>query len=302
MSQNNMQPQKDPANVQADVEKEMQHLQSIPTEGRDFVCNTLYHVVFDCDFGLFYNAELRKDYNDVNFEGLSGIKIDDIPVTYDKDYALHIAKKSVDAAVKKGSFGTGYNKKYPFLGAVIIGFEFIDCQAVKYAQSIENTVGENDLVFHSKERGGKQIWMGMISKKILSNIKITEAEYVIRENVDVNTGFALLNLVPSLSVNDINILKCLYRGSNGSCFGNEKEIKEALEKEHVDSLARGPVVFAGQDGGYYGNYVREKAKYCLKKEKSLTGGAHDLTETDWKRMYKQKKAEYVALRSALTQH
>ena len=292
---------KDPANVQADVDKEIQHLQSIPIEGRDFVCNTLYHVVFDCDFGLFYNAEKRTDYNDVNFEGLSGIKIDGIPVTYDKDYALHIAKKSIDAAVKKGSFGTGYNKKYPFLGVVIVGFEFIDCKAVKYAQRPENAVGENDLVFHSKEKNGKQIWIGMISKKILNNIKITEAEYVIRENVDVNTGFALLNLVPSLSVNDVHILKCLHRGSNGSCFGNEKEIKEALEKERVDSLTRGPVAFAGQDGGYYNNYVREKAKYCLKKgkETSLSGGGHDSTETDWKRIYKQKKAEYKALRFAL---
>jgi hypothetical protein len=286
---------KDPAIVQADIDKEMQHLKSIPVEGRDFVCNTLYHVVFDCDFGLFYNPENRKEYNDVNFEGLSGTKIDGISVTYDKNYAIDIAKKSVDAAVKKGSFGSGYNKKYPFLGAVIVGFEFIDCKAVKFAQKIENSVGENDLIFHSEEREGKKIWIGMISKKILDNIKITEAEYVIRENVDVNTAFALLNLVPSLSVNDVNLLKCLHRGSNGSCFGNEKEIKEALEKEYVNSLARGPVAIAGQDGGFYNNYVREKAKYFITKgvETTLSGGGNDTT--DWKRIYKQKKAEYKAL-------
>ena len=288
-------------NTFADIEKEKNNLESIPVAVRNFVCNTMYHVLFDCDFGLFYNKENRKNYTDITFEGLSGKKTNGIPITYDKNDANNIAKDLLKA-VNRGSFGIGMDKRYPYLGVVIVGFRFDDCKSVIYAEKDENNVGREHLIYHKKNDSGTEVWTGIISKSALDNIIVTEGEIVSHPSVDKKASyfsFALLNSVPSLSVNNIHVLKCLYYKEGGSCFSSENEVRGLLDRESLEPISHGSVALPGQDGGYYSNYVREKAKYLLKKNSGQLGGNEDKTDTDWKRIYKQKKAEYQNLKKSL---
>lgn len=273
------------SDAQSDIKKEMVCLATIPNETREYLCKTMYHVVFDCDFGKFYNQAARTNYQ-------TGKRI---PIVYDRDDAIRIAQKLIDIAVNRGSYGFGYEKKYPFLGAVVIGFQFTDYREITHSRGEPNSNSNHSLVFYDVEKEGKKLQRGNLSNSSLNDILITDATYVTRDDISSDNGFALLNLVPDLSVKDINLLKCLYNGDE-TCANSINTYIHTSSKKSIQ---------LGGNDDYYKSYVKEKALYLSRKGQPNTsstvhvGGNND--EIDFYRLYKQKKAEYKRLKQTLAQ-
>jgi hypothetical protein len=170
----------------------------------------MYQIVFDSEFGLFFDKNTRA-----NFEPLTA------NFTNERE-AIEKAKELISEAVTKGSLGKGNNKKYPIVGALVVGFETSD-------------------------------------KVSLRGILISEFTYVVRTDISVENGFAMLNLSPNLTVEDIKILKEIY-----------DESQQNSQKVQVQEKNKGEIK-------YYLNYIQEKAKHILTK---LTGNSTTQQNTD----------------------
>src|SRR3989338_4722419 len=333
------------------IRQELTQINIIPQDARPFVTGIMYHVVFDCDVSKFFDNKSRKEHQGTIFGKIARVESDRFPIVYSREDALRIAGRLVSMAVSKGSVGVGINKKYPFLGAVIIGFQFKDLENVTYVRGstvsldekieeikkleeelekhkqdfsglkeekekiihrIEMQIAElkqtggqpnysnimkndKDLVFYEVIKNEKSFYRGTLSRNSLENTNIVNAEYVVRTDIQPANGFALLNLVPTLSVHDIDTLKCLYNGKILPCY-------EKKDEEQITLQQRGQILL----GGRYTNIItlaaREKAKYLAYKNSSKTGGniaTANSDEQNWKQLAKQKKAEYIRLKQQL---
>jgi hypothetical protein len=287
---------------------EMKRMEKVPEE----VSGLFYHVVLDSDFGEFVDDAKRQKRPAVVFGKLARSTKDRVPVLYDRSEAQNVAKKLINMVVTKGSVGVENNKKYPYYGAVIVGFQFsrdhydnITSEKVSVvdesgARNYAQTQKDLDLIFW--ELNGKT--RGLLSKDSLRHTKIVDAQYIVRKDITIDNAFALLNLCPSLSVEDVQTLKCLANNEGKNCYGHGslKEAEKVIEKIDVEFK---DVV---QLGGKYNNYkdlaVREKAKYLLNKKKlqkggqvSLEGEQDDNNEEFWRQKYIQKKKEYLQLKN-----
>jgi hypothetical protein len=281
---------------------EMQKMATVPEQ----VSGKFYHVVLDCDFGDFVDDTKRHDRPAVIFGKIAKKINDRIPVVYDKEDAVRVAAKLINMVVAKGSVGVGANKKYPYLGAVVVGFQFSreHYENVTYEKiNVESAEGRNyeheanqtkDLVYW--EVNG--VSRGTISKQALVNTKIVDGEYIVRKDINPDNGFALLNLVPALSVDDITTLMCMYRGEGRNCYGHGSAKESEKVNLKIDVERKGEVQLGGKYNDFKSLAIREKAKYLLNKKKGQTGGqpSEDL-EGYYKQKYIQKKNEYLRLKA-----
>jgi hypothetical protein len=281
----------------------MQKLATVPEQ----VSGKFYHVVLDCDFGEFVNDKERQNRAAVIFGKIAKKINDRIPVVYNKDDAVRIAAKLINMVISKGSVGVGYSKKYPYMGAVVIGFQF---SSEHYANityekvNVESTEGRNydndanktkDLVYW--EVNG--VVRGSIAKQALSKTKVVDGEYVVRKDVHPVNGFALLNSVPTLSVDDIQTLKCMLNGEGKNCYGHGSSKESEKADQKIDVERRGEVQLGGKYNDFNKLAIREKAKYLLNKTKKQNGGQpndEDLEEF-YRQKYIQKKNEYLKLKA-----
>jgi hypothetical protein len=277
---------------------EVSRLASVPTE----VSSVFYHVVLDSDFGDFVDDLKRQNKASVVFGRVSKKMGERIPVLYNRDEAVRVAKKLINMVVNSGSSGVNMDKRYPYLGAIVIGLNFSNYQTVSnkkitVRQSNDEAVkndyegidSESDLIFYNVNGTSR----GLIKKSALSNTKIVDSQYVVRSDLSPDNGFALLNLCSSLSVDNIKTLKCLFMGERSPCFGEGSVRTNERLVQNIDVETK-PIV---QLGGKYNNYAdlarREKAKYLLNKTKQ-TGG--NLDEILYKQKYVDAKMEYLRLK------
>jgi hypothetical protein len=279
---------------------ELANLEKVPEE----VSGKFYHVVLDSDFGDFVDDARRPNRPAVIFGKIAKKINDRIPVVFNKEDAFNIAKKLINMVVAKGSIGVGPNKKYPYLGAVIVGFNFKDYTNVKFEKvNVGSTEERNydhvvstdkDLVYW--EVNG--VIRGTIAKSALTNTKIVDGEYVVRKDIHPDNGFALLNLVPSLSVDDVQTLMCMYRGEGRKCYGHGSAKESKNVELKIDVVSKGEVQLGGKYNDFRELAIREKAKYLLNKRKGQTGGNQpDDLEEFYRQKYIQKKNEYLRLKS-----
>jgi len=198
----------------------------------------MYHVVFDSDFGNFYNKKnITKE----------------IQFVYDKNEAIRIANKLLNLAVNKGSYGSGNDKKYPFIGMVVVCFKLKD---------------ETNSNLQNDEKNGQNLPKRSLSVDDVSKIEFVSGIYVVREDVKPSDGFALLNTVPQLTVEDISKLKSLYDNNSTS---NAKEVALGA-------------------GNYYEDYVRQKALHIKNKlSQSNNDDIYKVLYQKQKKIYKEEK-------------
>jgi hypothetical protein len=277
----------------------------------DVVSGVLYHVVLDCDYGEFVDITKRQS-RAATVIGRVGSVLNNmperLPVVRNKDDAKQIAQKLITKIVNKGSAGVGNKKKYPYLGAVIMGFQFntesIAQRTYKQVNSYNDISKDDseDLIYWTQNDKVR----GLVSKPAMAHTKVVNAEYVAREGLNADNGFALLNTIPELSVEDVVALKCLYEGKKSDCFGEKNEIKQ------VDVESRGEVQLGGKYGTDYRTLaIREKAKYFVNKKMNggnkMTGGnlnnvdMDHATEDDayWREQYMKKKNEYLKMKKQM---
>jgi len=271
--------------------KMIEERESLPKE----VTGKFYHIIFDCDYGNFMNEQTRMNRPPVMTGRLAKSLGDRIPVVYNEDDATQIAAKLINAVVNKGSSGTGIDKKYPFLGAIILGLRFKEGFKPSYEQVQVNGVypqATKNLMFYNKD--GKQ--RGTVAKTVLNNLIVTDATYVARKDLNPDNGFALLNLVPSLTAEDIKDLKCIYNGESVNCDSNEdmKRIK-VVRKPTALKVGR------KTENEYEELYLQEKADHVangstnsLPNESinSLTGGSEGCKQELFKLYQEAKQAYY----------
>jgi hypothetical protein len=263
-----------------------------------------YHVVLDCDFGEFIDAEKRAVRQAIIFGKVAQNIGDRVPILFDKNEAVNVATKLITMVVARGSTGVGTNKKYPFLGAVIIGCKFDGSQISEESTIVggsRNYSNMNqltaDLSYYTVD--GKT--RGTISRDAMSKIRIMNCEYIVRQDLNPDNGFALLNLCGSLTVDDVAHLKCLYNKEGKGCFSKEKTSKL------LDVESRGEIVLIGGNinDQLTQNLIasRKKAEYLVNKKKiQLRGGTCGTTnptnvENAWKQKYLAKKAEYLQMKA-----
>lgn len=284
-------------------------ISNLPVE----ITSKMYHIVLDCDYGEFVD-DLRRQSRAATVFGKIGNKLssDRIPVLYSKPDAVNVARKLITKVVNKGSIGNGKNKKFPFLGAVIMGIQFntnsLNNISYNKVNSYDDINNENKQDLISWEKNGQT--RAAILKSSLVHTKVVDAEYVIRTGLNVNNGLALLNLVPELSVEDVSVLKCLLDGQKGDCFITNKNNKNI---EEVEVESRGEVQLGGKyDTNFRDLSIREKAMYVVNKNKKQMGGnlnvqnsfannAENFVDIEhasddsayWKPLYKNAKRDYL---------
>lgn len=290
-------------------EEEIVHtLESVPVE----LSADMYHIVFDCDYGEFVDVQRRQSRSATVFGNIGQkLSAERIPVLYSRVDAINVAKKLITKTVNKGSAGNGRNKKYPFLGAVVIGLRFNTeslrnltySKVENYNQIDENKPNNEDLI--SWDVNGQT--RAAVLKRALAYTQIIDAQYIVRSKINVDNGFALLNLVPELSADDVSALKCLYNGQKGECYSENVQSKQHIEEVEVES--KDIVQLGGRYGNNYRNLsVREKAMYVVNKNRKMGGGSlmHkksnfsngiDMNHASddsayWKPLYKKAKQEY----------
>ena len=286
---------------------EMKKMEKIP----DQVYEKFYHVVLDCDFGDFVDDTKRSNRPAIIYGKIAKHINERIPVVYDKQDAIRIATKLINMVVARGCVGSGNDKKYPYLGAIVIGFQFAKdkYETVSYEKiNVESSTGRlydhsanhtKDLVFW--EVNG--VRRATIAKKALVNTKIVDGEYVARTDISPENGFALLNLVPSLSVDDITTLMCMYRGEGRNCYGHGSAKESEKVSSKVSIVLKGEVQLGGKYNDYASLYVREKAKYLLNNKKQSGGkinkyGDNDNdNDNDNAKEYMRLKKEYLKLKN-----
>lgn len=277
---------------------EMKKLERVPEQ----VSGKFYHVVLDCDFGDFVDDTKRQNRPAVIFGKIAKKINDRIPIVYNKDDAVRIAAKLINMVVNKGSVGTGSNKKYPYLGAVIVGFQFSHehYSNVTYEKvSVES--GEGRIYDHVANNTKDLVYWevngvvrGTIAKQALTNTKIVDGEYITRKDINPDNGFALLNLVPSLSVDDIQTLMCMYRGEGRNCYGHGSSKEAEKVNLKIDIERKGEVQLGGKYNDFKLLATREKAKYLLNKKKETNV---ENLENHYREKYIEKKNEYLKLKS-----
>jgi hypothetical protein len=281
---------------------EMQKMAKVPEQ----VSGKFYHVVLDCDFGDFVDDTKRQNRPAVIFGKIAKKINDRIPIVYNKEDAVRVAAKLINMVVEKGSVGVGNNKKYPYLGAIVVGFQFSreHYENVTYEKiNVESTEGRNyeheanlnkDLVYWEVNGVNR----GTISKQALVNTKIVDGEYIVRKDINPDNGFALLNLVPTLSVDDITTLMCMYKGEGRNCYGHGSSKESEKVNLKIDVERKGEVQLGGKYNDFKSLAIREKAKYLLNKRKNQTGGQPvDDLEEYYKQKYIEKKNEYLRLKA-----
>lgn len=275
--------------------QEVDKMSGVPQE----VSSTFYHVVLDSDFGEFVDDTKRQNRSAVVFGRVAKKMGERIPVLYNRDEALKVAKKLINMVVNSGSSGEGTDKRYPYLGAVVIGLNFtnyssvshkkIDILRVNDTNEYSNIETPEDLIFYSI--GGNS--RGLVKKSALSNTKVVDSQYIVRSDLSADNGFALLNLCTSLTVDNIKTLKCLYMGEKAPCFGEGSKRENEKLSQSINVETKEVV----QLGGKYNNYAdlarREKAKYLLNKTKQSGG---NLDEMLYKQKYVDAKQEYLRLK------
>lgn len=187
------------------------------SEQNDDVYNNyvMYHVILDADFHIINNyfhtnSNLRVS-SIVMGQIRSVVKDHRIPVVFSLEDAKNIASRMINLCVNNGTVG---NKKYPIFGAVIL--EITAKHISEIMRDIETNTGRRDYsTLHGKridlvsyERNGLK--RGLLSKMALSRSQLTGAQYVVETDMSMNIGFALHNMNPLLSSDDIKILKKLY--------------------------------------------------------------------------------------------
>ena len=267
-------------------QQKMNHLvqerNSLPKE----VTGKFYHVIFDCDYGNFMNEQTRVNRPPVMIGKLAKSLGDRLPVVYDVDDATQIAANLINIVVNKGSSGAGIDKKYPFLGALVIGLRFKDSTSVSHEGVQVNgsyPQSTKDLMYYSKN--GKK--RGTVSKKVLNKLSVTDATYVARKDLNPDNGFALLNLVSSLTAENIADLKCIYNGESVDCNS-----KEDMKRIKVERKATALKVGRKTDDEYEDLYLQEKADHVAK---SLVGGAEGFKQKLFK-LYQYTKQAYHSVK------
>lgn len=269
--------------------QEIKKMENVPSE----LTLTFYHVVVDSDFGNFLR---NVDRNAVVFGRILNTQnmIEDrIPILFDRDEAINVAKKLINMIINSGSSGVENDKRYPYLGAVIVGLNFEEYQNVSHNKvelsvvngklDYSNLSGEQDLILYSVQNATR----GLLKKSVLKNTGIVNSQYVVRNDINVDNGFALLNLCSTLTVEDIKTLKCLYLGEKSPCFDQDSHKRKNYTKINLEIK---PVIQLGGKYNNIGNLARrEKAKYLLNKSKQNGG----LDEILYKQKYIDAKAEYL---------
>lgn len=261
--------------------------------------STFYHVVLDSDFGDFIDVSKRANRNAVVFGRVSNKMEERIPVLFNRDEAVRVAKKLINMVVNSGSSGVGNDKRYPYLGAVVVGLNFANYENISYKKinvsqvneknNYEQIEGDEDLICYDVGLTKR----GLLKKSALLNTGIVDSQYVVRSDISADNGFALLNLCSSLSVDDIKTLKCLYMGEKSPCFGQGSTRENEKISQKIDVETK-PIV---QLGGKYNDIAnlarREKAKYLLNKTKQSGG---NLDEILYKQKYLDAKSEYLRMK------
>jgi hypothetical protein len=281
---------------------EMKKMASVPEQ----VSGKFYHVVLDCNFGNFVNDTNRQNLQATIFGKMAKEINDRIPVVYNKEDAVRVAAKLINMVVAKGSVGVGANKQYPYLGAVVVGFQFgrEHYENVTYEKINVESEGRRNYEHEANQTKDLVYWevngvfRGTISKQALVNTKIVDGEYIVRKDINSDNGFALLNLVPTLSVDDITTLMCMYRGEGRNCYGHGSAKESEKVNLKIDVERKGEVQLGGKYNDFKSLAIREKAKYLLNKKKGQTGGQSSLDLEDYyKQKYIQKKNEYLRLKA-----
>lgn len=188
----------------------MNTIKKYPSE----ISEKFYHIIFDCDFGNFIKN--KSNVNSVVYGNVRSFSTDKIPIVYNHDFAVKCGAKLVNLAVSQGSLGNGLEKKYPYLGAIIVGLQF---QCEDYKDLSYTNLGEvnkkdlsslsqktEHLITYSVNNSKR----GFLSKFGFSKAHIVTAEYIARNDINVDNAFALLNLVPSLTSENIKMMKKIY--------------------------------------------------------------------------------------------
>lgn len=210
----------------------------------------IYIVVLDCNFGA--RNYLEKNNYFIFGQIRNGMQDDRVPFHTDLDRARELAKRMVAQVI---SDGTTLNKKYPVLGAVVLGIflrnvtvQNVEVEKFDSSRNYSNVNVDSDIVLYNIEDHKN----GVVKKSSLASGIVVDGTYVMEVNVPENIAFYLHNINPTLTYDDISMLKKMYDANKNGHTVNFT-VDNDLEKNQTG-------------GDYYQRSVVSKNLYMYKKK------------------------------------
>jgi hypothetical protein len=244
----------------------MQEMRSLPSQ---IITKTIYHVILDSKYEEFKKGGSGREVATVIGKISKKLGTDRIPVVFDEEDAVHVSKKLIALSVNRGCVGDEGMIQYPYLGAIVMGFK-INLKNAKNITTEEehysSSMRQADII-HWKNGN---VQRGMMHKKLLEDIEIVSAKYIVRKNITPENAFALMAASGRISCKAITELKCIYEGKRLQCFDDmTKEQRRKFEKTLEKDLEERKTVHIGNITEE--NTREEKALYLLNKSRQAGG-------------------------------
>lgn len=211
-----------------------------------------FHIVlFDLDIGY------HKVFNNNNINV-------GIPFSLNLDNAKKYAKKYVKLALEKGALGSylpSSKNTYPIHGYLIFTVKFIEEPTTKeltnisredFNKLLQEPSKSYDVTIYTPNWSNDQRYI--LNPSAYPKLKRVHIKFIKINNLDSHTVFCFYNNSPSLSLEDIQLLKLLLSNRNGMSYS--RPTQAAGFDELTESLEPGPI-----GDPYYEKYLKYKRKY-----------------------------------------
>lgn len=237
---------------------------------------TMFHIIFDTDFGK--KEQLTQEHRRYTGEIQTFLNKDmgnRIPLVDSIEDARKISEHLVYDTIQAG---TTKGKKFPAIGAIILGYKMtdlsvdeegsIDQKGGRDYNSVFNFLNEQskdkDIIMYSiNKKDGRKARRALITQEALAKCELATASYGYITSTPKQIGFALFNHMPDqdMSTEDIKILSNMYNNYEDKNYKHEFMVRHDVPLPEAEKVNNEKL-----EGGYYKKYKQEKKRYLQLKE------------------------------------